>query len=123
MEKHTQHRLLELIKEKLGTNMPSDYYSAELFNYNFGEGKSDRWRVNFLCKKFIETECSTIVDKFYRPMSWFLHYNEVADVVTYCNPPIEGLVSTVPNNIDVSESQRKSSKKTKRRVSDTASSA
>ncbi len=126
MKKFKDHPLLDKILAAFGK--PVSFYEAELFNYDFGDGKKDRWRVNFLCKKNIETNAGNIVDVLHRPYSWFLHYNEKADVVTYCNPPIHGLVTELKEEvvekqeiINVSQSKRKASSAKTRRVSDSVS--
>jgi hypothetical protein len=79
--------VIDYVLLNLGT--PKNLVNVEAYNYDWGEGKTNRWRVNIVTEVNIETEIGTELSVYKRPDSFFLHFDEASNTATYCNPPIE----------------------------------
>jgi len=79
--------IIDYVLSKLGT--PKNLVNVEAYNYNWGDGKTNRWRVNIVTEVNIETEIGTELSVYKRPDSFFLHFDDQSKTATYCNPEIE----------------------------------
>lgn len=70
----------------LGT--PKNLVRVETYQYNWGE-TNNRWRVNIVTEEEVHTELGTYIPAWRRHDSFFLHFDESSEKITYCNPTIE----------------------------------
>jgi len=73
------------------TGTPKNLVKVEAFNYNFGEGKNDRWRINYLLENDFETDYGMLIPKYTRPHSYFVHFDSNTSEFKYSNPPLKPL--------------------------------
>lgn len=85
--KKDPQKVIDYVLSNLGT--PKNLVNVEAYNYDWGHGKNDRWRVNIVTEVNVETEIGTELSVYKRPDSFFLHFDDENNVATYCNPPIQ----------------------------------
>lgn len=82
---NVKDKLTNEVLKQLGT--PRNLVKVEAYQYNWGE-TSNRWRVNIVTEEEIHTELGTYIPAWRRHDSFFLHFDESSEQITYCNPPI-----------------------------------
>lgn len=78
-------KVTQEVLKQLGT--PRNLVKVEAYHYSWGE-TNNRWRINIVTEEEIHTELGTYIPAWRRHDSFFLHFDELSEQITYCNPPI-----------------------------------
>ena len=79
--------VIDYVLSKLGT--PKNLVKVEAYNYDWGEGRNNRWRVNVVTEEMLKTDLGNLIPTWKRLSSYFMHFDDDMQTATYCNPPIE----------------------------------
>lgn len=81
-----KEKVIKEVLRLLGT--PKNLVKVEAYQYNWGE-TSNRWRINIVTEEEVHTDLGTHIPAWRRRDSFFLHFDESSEKITYCNPAIE----------------------------------
>lgn len=85
--KKDPQQIIEYVLSKLG--VPPNLVKVEAYNYQWGEGKDNRWRINVVVEECVDTDMGNSTITWKRPHSFFMHFDDDMQIATYCNPTIE----------------------------------